>query len=105
MFEASRRIADPARQVYGHVGRGVKNANVVLFSSYLLGTGQRDMINAQRQLITDTDEAIWATVQYQRFLRDASPPGSIGFNWNECQTTFAQGRAACLGGRACSSPL
>ncbi|HEX8211163.1 MAG TPA: extracellular solute-binding protein, partial [Longimicrobium sp.] len=35
----------------------------------------------------------WATVQYQRFLRDASPPGSIGFNWNECQTTFMQGRA------------
>ena len=27
-------------------------------------------------------------------LRDVSPPGSIGFNWNECQTTFMQGRAA-----------
>lgn len=94
MFEGAKRIEDRARQVYGHVGRGVKNANVVLWSSFLLGTGQRDMINAQRQLITDTDEAIWATVQYQRFLRDASPPGSIGFNWNECQTTFMQGRAA-----------
>ncbi len=94
MFEAARRIADPSRQIFGHVGRGLKNANVVLWSSYLLGTGQRDMINAQRQLITDSDDAIWAARQYQRFLRDASPPGSIGFNWNECQTTFMQGRAA-----------
>ncbi|MES2714007.1 MAG: extracellular solute-binding protein [Pseudomonadota bacterium] len=94
MFDGAKRIEDRARQVYGHVGRGVKNANVVLWSSFLLGTRQRDMINAERQLITDTDDAIWATTQYQRFLRDASPPGSIGFNWNECQTTFMQGRAA-----------
>ena len=27
-------------------------------------------------------------------MRDCAPPGSIGFNWNECQTTFMQGRAA-----------
>lgn len=94
MYEASKRLADPAKQVYGHVGRGVKNANVVLWSSYLLGTGQRDMIDANRQLITDTPDAIWAGETYKKFLRDVSPPGSIGFNWNECQTTFMQGRAA-----------
>jgi len=94
MFDAAKRIEDRSRQIFGHVGRGVKNANVVFWSSFLLGTQQRDMINDQRQLITDTDEAIWAARQYQRFLRDASPPGSIGFNWNECQTTFMQGRAA-----------
>jgi multiple sugar transport system substrate-binding protein len=94
MFEAAKRLADPSKQVYGHVGRGVKNANVVLWSSYLLGTNQRDMIDANRQLITDTPEAIWAGETYKRFLRDVSPPGSIGFNWNECQTTFMQGRAA-----------
>lgn len=94
MYEASKRLADPAKQVYGHVGRGVKNANVVLWSSYLLGTGQRDMIDANRQLITDTPDAIWAGETYKKFLRDVSPTGSIGFNWNECQTTFMQGRAA-----------
>ncbi|MBL6459512.1 extracellular solute-binding protein [Belnapia sp. T6] len=94
MYEASKRLADPTKQVYGHVGRGVKNANVVLWSSYLLGTGQRDMIDANRQLITDTPDAIWAGETYKKFLRDVSPPGSIGFNWNECQTTFMQGRAA-----------
>ena len=94
MFEAAKQLADPSKQVFGHVGRGLKNANVVLWSSYLLGTAQRDMINAERQLITDTPDAIWAGEQYKRFLRDVSPPGSIGFNWNECQTTFMQGRAA-----------
>ncbi|MFC7476009.1 ABC transporter substrate-binding protein [Dankookia sp. GCM10030260] len=94
MFEASKRLADPSKQIHGHVGRGLKNANVVLWSSYLLGTGQRDMIDANRQLITDTPDAIWAGEMYKKFLRDVSPPGSIGFNWNECQTTFMQGRAA-----------
>ena len=72
----------------------MKNANVVLWSSYLLGTAQRDMIDANRQLITDTPDAIWAGETYRKFIRDLSPPGSIGFNWNECQTTFMQGRAA-----------
>lgn len=106
MFDAAKRIEDRGRQIYGHVGRGLKNANVVLWSSYLLGTTQRDMINAERQLITDTDDAIWATRQYQRFLRDASPPGSIGFNWNECQTTFMQGRAAMwIDGIGFAAPL
>ena len=106
MYEAARRLADPSRQVFGHVGRGLKNANVVLWSSYLLGTRQRDMINAERQLITDTEEAIWAGRQYQRFLTDVSPPGSIGFNWNECQTTFMQGRAAMwIDGIGFAAPL
>ena len=94
MQETAKRLADPKKQVYGHVGRGLKNANMVLWSSYLLGTAQRDMIDANRQLITDTPDAVWAGETYRRFIRDLSPPGSIGFNWNECQTTFMQGRAA-----------
>ena len=106
MFEAARQLTDASKQVYGHVGRGLKNANVVLFSAYLLGTTQRDMIDANRQLITDTPDAIWAAETYQKFLRDASPPGSIGFNWNECQTTFMQGRAAMwLDGIGFAAPL
>ena len=31
---------------------------------------------------------------YQKIMRESAPPGVIGFNWNECQTTFMQGRAA-----------
>jgi multiple sugar transport system substrate-binding protein len=106
MFEAAQRLTDTSKQVYGHVGRGLKNANVVLWSSYLLGTAQRDMIDANRQLITDTPDAVWAGETYRKFLRDASPPGSIGFNWNECQTTFMQGRAAMwLDGIGFAAPL
>ena len=106
MLETSKRLADPSKQVYGHVGRGLKNANVVLWSSYLLGTGQRDMIDGNRQLVTDTADAVWAGETYRNFLRDASPPGSIGFNWNECQTTFMQGRAAMwIDGIGFAAPL
>jgi multiple sugar transport system substrate-binding protein len=94
LYESARRLTDPARQVYGHVGRGLRNANVVLYTQFLLGTAQRDTLNEQRQLITDTPDAIWAGQMYQKLLRDASPPGVVGFNWNECQTTFMQGRAA-----------
>ena len=106
MFESAKRLADPSRQVFGHVGRGLKNANVVLWSTYLLGTAQRDMVDANRQLVTDTPDAIWAGQQYQRFLSEVSPPGSIGFNWNECQTTFMQGRAAMwIDGIGFAAPL
>ena len=94
MYESARRLNDSSRQIYGNVGRGLRNANVVLWSSFLLGTQQRDCINAERQLITDTPDAIAAGEFYKKLLRDCSPPGVSGFNWNESQTTFMQGRAA-----------
>jgi multiple sugar transport system substrate-binding protein len=94
MYEAGRRLADPSRQVYGYVWRGLTNANVVTHSTFLPGARQRGMIDANRQLTTDTPDAIAAGENYCRFMTDLSPPGSIGFNWNECQTTFVQGRAA-----------
>ncbi len=94
LYTAAKALTDPSKQQYGFVGRGLRNANVVLWSSFLLGTQQRDMIDAQRKLITDTPDAIWAGQQYQRLMRECAPPGSNGFNWNECQTTFMQGRAA-----------
>jgi len=106
MYEAARRLNDPQRGVFGNVGRGLRNANVVLWSSFLLGTRQRDMIDAERRLITDTPDAVWAGQMYQKLLRDAAPPGVAGFNWNECQTTFAQGRAAMwLDGVGFATPL
>ena len=43
---------------------------------------------------TDTPAAIEAATWYQKIMRECPPPGVIGFNWNECQTTFMQGRAA-----------
>lgn len=106
MYESARRLNDSSRQIYGNVGRGLRNANVVLWSSFLLGTQQRDCINAERQLITDTPDAIWAGEFYKKLLRDCSPPGVSGFNWNESQTTFMQGRAAFwLDGVGFAAPL
>jgi multiple sugar transport system substrate-binding protein len=106
MFEAAKALTDPARGQFGWVGRGLRNANLVLWSQFLLGTAQRDMIDGNRRLITDTDDAVWAAEQYARFIRECAPPGSIGFNWNECQTTFSQGRAAMwLDGVGFATPL
>ncbi|MCQ4162466.1 extracellular solute-binding protein [Roseomonas sp. GC11] len=94
LYTAAKALTDPGRQQYGFVGRGLRNANVVLWSSFLLGTAQRDTVSPEMKLLTDTADAVWATEMYQKIMRDCSPPGSVGFNWNECQTTFMQGRAA-----------
>jgi len=94
LYVAAKALTDPAKQQYGFVGRGLRNANVVLWSSFLLGTQQRDTVSPDMKLLTDTPDAIWATGMYQKMMRDCAPPGNVGFNWNECQTTFMQGRAA-----------
>jgi len=106
MYETAKRLTDARAGQFGFVGRGVRNANVVLFTSYLLGTAQRDCTDANTRLITDTPDAIWAGEMYKKMLRDAAPPGVAGFNWNESQTTFAQGRAAMwLDGVGFAAPL
>ena len=43
---------------------------------------------------------------YKALLRETTPPGVVGFNWNECQTSFATGRAAMwLDGIGFATPL
>ena len=94
MMTAAHTLTDPAKGVYGFTGRGIKNANVVLYDNILLGWDQETITPDGKTLLTDTPAAIEAAQWYQRIMRDCAPPGSIGFNWNECQTTFSQGRAA-----------
>ena len=56
--------------------------------------------------VDGVDLAIEAGQFYQKLMRDCGPPGSVGFNWNEAQTTFMQGRAAMwLDGIGFSAPL
>jgi multiple sugar transport system substrate-binding protein len=39
-------------------------------------------------------------------MRECAPPGSIGFNWNECQTSFMQGNVGMwLDGVGFTTPL
>ncbi len=94
MMTMAHALTDPSKQVYGFVGRGLKNANVVLFDNILLGWDQETVTPDGKKLLTDTPAAIEAAAWYQKIMRDCGPPGNIGFNWNECQTTFMQGRGA-----------
>ncbi len=88
------QLADKSKGVYGFVGRGLKNANVVVYDNILLGWDQETITPDGKRLLTDTPAAVDAARVFQTLIRDLSPPGAIGFNWNECQTTFSQGRAA-----------
>lgn len=94
MLESARKLTDKSKGVYGFTGRGLKNANVVLYDNMLLGWDQETVSADGKTLLTDTPAAIEAAQWYQTIMRECAPPGSVGFNWNECQTTFSQGRAA-----------
>jgi len=106
LIDTARKVADPGKGIHGFVGRGLKNANVVLYDQILLGFDQDTVTADNKKLLTDTDNAIEAAKIYQTLIKDLSPPGAIGFNWNECQTTFSQGRAAMwVDGIGFSAPL
>jgi multiple sugar transport system substrate-binding protein len=94
LYAAAKKLTDPSAGVYGFVGRGVKNANVVLYDNMLLGWDQETVTPDGKTLLTDSPAAIEAGKFYQKLLRETAPPGVVGFNWNESQTTFSQGRAA-----------
>ena len=94
MMAAAKNLTNKDKGIYGFTGRGIKNANVVLYDNILLGWDQETISADGRTLLTDTPAAIEAATWYQNIMRDCAPPGSVGFNWNECQTTFSQGRAA-----------
>jgi multiple sugar transport system substrate-binding protein len=106
MLATARKINDPANGIYGFVGRGVKNANVPVWTSILLGQDQETVTPDGRTLLTDTQAAIWAGEMYKSLLRECAPPGVVGFNWNECQTSFMQGKIGmCMDGVGFTPPL
>jgi multiple sugar transport system substrate-binding protein len=94
MVTIAKALNDPSKGINGFVGRGLKNANVVLYDNILLGWDEETVTPDGRKLLTDSPAAIAAGEWYQKIMRECGPQGSIGFNWNECQTTFGQGRAA-----------
>jgi multiple sugar transport system substrate-binding protein len=93
IVDAAARLHDPAKGISGFVGRGLKNANVCVWSSFLLGNGG-SFIDRNGKLMTTTAESIDAAKMYQTLLARYAPPGVAGFNWNESQGVFSQGRAA-----------
>ncbi|MBV8652400.1 MAG: extracellular solute-binding protein, partial [Alphaproteobacteria bacterium] len=76
----------------GYVGRGIKNANVVNWTNFLLGWGDAPI--GPDGTLPDGPDAVAAAAYYKRIVKDYGPPGVVQFNWNECQSLFALGRAA-----------
>jgi multiple sugar transport system substrate-binding protein len=93
VLAAAEALHDPGNRVYGFVGRGLKNANVPVWTGFLQGWDV-DPIDTSNQLRTNGEEAVAAARAYQQLLARFAPPGVTGFNWNESQTTFSQGGAA-----------
>ena len=92
MNELAVKLTDEKAGIHGYVGRGLKNANMTLWTNYLLNYGG-EFLDAKGNILTDGPEAIEATKSYVRSNK-SSPPGVAGFNWMEALASFAQGRAA-----------
>ncbi len=105
LVRAAAAIHKPDANTYGWVCRGQKNANVPVWTTLLLGWNQ-ETIDKDGRLLTTTPAAIEAAKLYAKLAREYGPAGMSGFNWGECQTSFAQGRAGFwLDGIGFAAPL
>jgi multiple sugar transport system substrate-binding protein len=92
MAVAAEKLTDASKGIYGFTGRGLRNANMTLWTNYFLNYGG-EFLDAKGNILTDGPEAIEATKMYDRMMR-SGPPGSAGFNWMESMASLTQGRAA-----------
>jgi multiple sugar transport system substrate-binding protein len=83
-------LTDSSTNTFGFVARGLKNANVPVWTSLMLGYDKYAIENGV--LNTESQEAIDAAALYQRLMTKAAPPGVAGFNWAEAQSAFLQGK-------------
>ena len=93
MAIAAEKLTDPKEGIYGFVGRGLRNANMAMWTNFYLNYGG-EFLDAKGNILTDGPEAIEATKLYQRLLTKCAPPGVAGFNWMESMASFTQGRSA-----------
>ena len=91
---AAAKLHDPTNGISGIVARGLRNANVPVWTQLLLGYGQETTTGTPPKLATTTEDSVAAATIYQTLLKASGPQGVSGFNWNEAQSLFAQGRAA-----------
>jgi len=105
IMEAAKKLHDPANGVVGFVGRGLKNANVPLWTGFFLGYGG-NFFDAGGKLATETPEAVASAAMYRDLLKNTGPAGVAGYNWNEAQSLFLQGKAAMwIDGSGFAPPL
>jgi len=93
MVAAAETLTDPKEGTFGFVGRGLRNANMTLWTNFFLNYGG-EFLDDKGNILTDGPEAIEATKMYQRLLTKTAPPGVAGFNWMESMASLTQGRAA-----------
>ena len=93
MNALAEKLTDEKAGVYGYVGRGLRNANMTLWTNYFLNYGG-EFLDGKGNILTDGPEAVDATKSYNRSMGKCAPPGVAGFNWMESLAAFAQGRAA-----------
>src|SRR3954470_11251397 len=92
MVDAAQKLTDAKDGTFGFVGRGLRNANMTLWTNFFLNYGG-EFLDAKGNIQTDGPEAIEATKVYQKLMKSA-PPGVAGFNWMESMASLTQGRAA-----------
>jgi multiple sugar transport system substrate-binding protein len=92
MNKLAEKLTDTKAGIFGYVGRGLKNANMTLWTNYFLNYGG-EFLDKNGNILTDGPEAVEATKSYVTSNK-SSPPGVAGFNWMESLAAFAQGRAA-----------
>jgi len=92
MNKLAEKLTDTKAGIFGYVGRGLKNANMTLWTNYFLNYGG-EFLDKNGNILTDGPEAVEATKSYVASNK-SSPPGVAGFNWMESLASFAQGRAA-----------
>ena len=93
MLAAAQKLNDPSKNIAGFLARGIKNANVPVWTHLLQGWDV-DPIDPKGNFFTESPEAIEAAKLYQNLLKNYSAAGVSGFNWNECQSAFLLGQAA-----------
>lgn len=93
MADAAEKLTDPKDGTFGFVGRGLRNANMALWSNFYLNYGG-EFLDGKGNILSDGPEAVEATKLYQRLLTKCAPPGVAGFNWMESMASFTQGRSA-----------
>lgn len=60
MIAAAEKLTDEKAGIYGHVGRGLRNANMTLWTNFFLNYGG-EFLDAKGNILTDGPEAIEAT--------------------------------------------
>ncbi|WP_062203626.1 ABC transporter substrate-binding protein [Aureimonas sp. AU12] len=105
MIAAAKTLQDKDAGTSGFVARGMKNANTPVWTSLMLGFGQK-AVGDDGALMTDNDKAVEAAKIYQQLMTETAPRGVTGFNWSECQSAFLQGKVGMwLDGIGFAAPL